>query len=375
MTITLTQVTPDSTFHGIIESEAYGITILSPAQGRTQCRILYVDNYGGKKVWERIKKGDMPPQHVRGCLDLVRLGHEVALAEPIPDFYLYRRPLPHDLRLYRIIREWLGSDGVLFCGHNVLFWLLLLRKLRVISCRIVSNLWAREPLNFARFHSGILGLTRAGYEQARLLAPKLKVAPLGWGADLSVYPQLPYNPEIFFSCGIALRDFKTLSLAAAKTRHALHIVCPGEVPGVTWPANVTAINSGKGWNFEAKRLTYAELLQKYYARSAASLIILTQDDAQYTAIGFTEIVEAMAMARPIILTRTGALPTEIDVEKHGIGIFVSPNDPASLAAAIDHIASNPRDGEAMGRNARRLAETYYNTARYGRALHDFFAML
>ena len=56
------------------------------------------------------------------------------------------------------------------------------------------------------------------------------------------------------------------------------------------------------------------------------LIILKNDPTQYTAVGFTELLEVMAMARPVILTRTGALPTEIDVEKAGCGLHVPPED-------------------------------------------------
>ena len=303
------------------------------------------------------------------------MGYEVALAEPIPDFYFNRRALPHDLRMLKLVREWLGPDGVIFCGHNVLYWLLFLKKLRLLKCKIVSNLWAREPLNLAKAHSGIIGLTRAGADHARKLAPNVPVAPLGWGADLTVYPELPYRPEAFFSCGIALRDFKTLSLAAARCKQKIEVVCPGMPEGVTWPSNVTAIDSGKGWNFEKKRLTYDELLHKYYARSACSLIILKRDDAQYTAVGFTEIIEVLAMARPIIMTNTGALPTEINVEKEGCGILVPPDDPEALAKAIEEVGNDPQKAEAMGKKGRQLAERYYNIERYAADLHAFFESL
>jgi glycosyltransferase involved in cell wall biosynthesis len=366
------QPKPKSLLDGIVESRREGLVVLSPANKRPFRRIIYLDNYGGASMWEKIKTGDMPPHHLRGCLELVRMGYEVALAEPLPDFYFNRRALPHDLRLLGLVRNWLGPNGIVFCGHNVLYWLLLLRKLGLIRCHIVSNLWAREPLNLASAHSGILGLTRAGAEQARKLAPKVPVAPLGWGADLSVYPKLPYRPEAFFSCGIALRDFKTLSLAAARCRQSIKVLCPGAVEGVTWPANVNVIDSGKGWNFQEKRISYDQLLHKYYARSAGSLIILKKDPAEYTAIGFTEIIEVLAMARPVIMTRTGALPTEIDVEKAGCGILVPPEDPGALAEAIEALGNDPKRAEAMGQRGRELAESYYNIERYAADLHKFF---
>lgn len=371
----LTEPAAQSVTRGIIERNEYGLVVLSPADKRPFRRLIYVDSYGGASMWEKIKKGDMPPHHLRGCLELARMGYEVLLAEPLPDFYLRRNPFPHDLQLLKIVRNWLGPEGVIFCGHNVLYWLLFLRKLGLIRCHIVSNLWAREPLNLARAHSGIIGLTRAGAEHARKLAPKVKVAPLGWGADLSVFPRFPYRPEAFFSCGIALRDFKTLSMAAARCHQSIEVLCPGTMNGVSWPRNVKVIDGGKGWNFENKKVSYQELLHKHYARSAGSLIILKKDSAEYTAVGFTEIIEVLAMARPVIMTRTGALPTEIDVEKEGCGILVPPEDPGALAQAIDKLGKNPEQAEAMGLKAREIAERYYNIERYARDLHKFFESL
>src|SRR4029450_9300026 len=122
-----------------------------------------------------------------------------------------RAPLPHDLRLLRHVHSWLREEAIVYCGHNVLYWLPCLRQLRAIGTAVVSLLFAREPLKFAHGHSGIVGLTKAGAEQAARLAPGVRVANLAWAADLSVYPRLPYRPECFFACGIAARDFNTMS--------------------------------------------------------------------------------------------------------------------------------------------------------------------
>src|SRR6267142_1512600 len=140
---------------GIVEREEEGMIVLSPAQGRPSRRVLHVNSYGGRDVWERIKQGLLPGHQLLGCLELVRKGYEIALAEPIPDFYFYRKPLPHDLRLLRMVRKWLGKDGIIFCGHNVLYWIPLLKKLGAIKSPLVSLLYAREPLDLASAHTGI----------------------------------------------------------------------------------------------------------------------------------------------------------------------------------------------------------------------------
>lgn len=363
---------------GIIESREQGLVVLSPAHKRSFRRVIYVDTYGGGAIWEKIKKGLVPSHHLRGCLQLVRMGYEVALAEPLDNFYFsYRRiPLPHDLKFFQMVRSWLGPEGIIFCGHNVLYWIPLLRVLGALRCRVVSNLWAREDLNFSRSHSGIIALTQAAAEQARKLAPNVKVAHLGWGADLTAFPRLEYNPEAFLSCGITLRDFHTLSNAAARCSHSLRVICPGLSEALTWSSNVQLIDGGRGWNADdSKKLTFQQLLHEYYARSAGSLIIVKKDPTQSGAIGCTELLEVLAMARPVILTRTGALPTEIDVEKAGCGLFVPPEDPGALAEAIEAIGNDPKRAEAMGQKGRELVERYYNIERFANDLHKFFESL
>src|SRR5205085_1314576 len=76
--------------------------------------------------------------------------------------------------------------------------------------RIVSLLFARETLDFSEAHAGIIALTPAAADEASKLAPKTRIAHLGWGVDLKTFPSLPYNPKWILHCGIAGRDFHVL---------------------------------------------------------------------------------------------------------------------------------------------------------------------
>jgi glycosyltransferase involved in cell wall biosynthesis len=360
----------------IAESKQDGLVVLSPSNKRPFRRILYVDGYGGASMWEKIKRGEVPPHHLRGCLELVRMGYEVALAEPLPDVNLRRRPVPHDLRLLKMVRSWLKRDDIVYCGHNLLFWLPLLNALGMLRRPIVSQLFGREDLPVSRGHNGIIALTPAGAEEGKRLAPSAKVVHLGWGMDLSMLPKLPYCPEAFFSCGITLRDHRTISLAAARCRQRIEVICAGVGGDINWPANVTVTDGGRGWNVQDKKVSYNHLLYKHYARSTGSLIILQNHRyVEQTVPGFTELIEVMAMARPVIITRTRALADEIDVESAGWGLFVPMEDPGALSEAIDFLGDNPSQAEEMGRRGRRLAERHYNMERYARDLHKFFESL
>jgi glycosyltransferase involved in cell wall biosynthesis len=361
---------------GIVEREEHGMIVLSPAQARPFRRILHVNSYGGHYIWNRVKEGILPGHQLLGCIELARMGYEVVLAEPIQDFYFHRNPFPHDLRLLGMVRSWLRPDDILFCGHNVLYWLPFLRRFGAVRCHIVSLLYAREPLNQSRAHTGVIGLTRAGAEQAGKLAPQAKVANLGWGVDLNFFPRLSYNSEWFFSCGIANRDFRTLAAAAAKSSQPTRVISPGSLNGIEWPANVRLVDGGRGWLIDkTKAITPRDVVSDYFPYSAGTLIIMNNDPTEYTANGFTNLMEAMAMAQPVIMTRTGAVPGEIDIEKEGCGMFVPPENAEALAEAINFLGDNPDQAEAMGRKGRELVERYYNIERYARDLHRFFETL
>lgn len=360
---------------GISEEKYRGIVVLSPTDRPVTRRVLYVNCYGGASVWDRVKRGEIPPHHLWGCLELVRKGYQVALAEPVGDFYFRKKPLPHDLLCVRLIKDWLGKEGIVYSGHNTLYWIPFLKALRLLNCRVVSLLYAREPLNFAKTHTGIIALNPAAADQAKKLAPHAKVVHLGWGADLGFFPRLAYQPESFLSCGITHRDHRTLSRAAELAKVPIRVICPEAPANVEWPENVQLVCAGAGINTENKTVTYQELLCDHYARSTASLIILRKDTREFTAVGFTNLIEAMAMARPVILTKTGAVPSGIDVEAEGCGLFVPPEDPERLAEAMRYLADNPEKSRAMGEAGRRLCESHYNIERYARELDAFFATI
>jgi glycosyltransferase involved in cell wall biosynthesis len=362
-------------FAGVAESLEQGLVLLSPKGRSARRRILYVNSYGGADVWEQIKNGLLPGHHLWGCIELAQMGYEVLLAEPLPHFNYRRGPIPHDLRLLNLVKEWLSADGILYSGHTLLYWLPLLKQARLLKRKVVSLMYAREELDWARAHCGIIAMTPAAEEKAKQLSPRTKVARLPWGVDLDFFPRLPYDPQTFLSCGITNRDHRTLCAAAKICKLPIRLICPGHSAELDWPSNVDVVDSGRGWNFQKKKVAYDQLLTDFYARATASIVVLKNDPTEDTANGFTNLLETMAMGRPVIFTRTGAVPGELDVKASGIGLHVPADNPPALAEAIKHLAEDPVRAQAMGDAGRQLCRTRYSMENYAQGLHRFFETL
>ena len=74
-----------------------------------------------------------------------------------------------------------------------------------------------------------------------------------------------------------------------------------------------------------------------------------------------KLIDAMAMARPIVATSVSMIPEILD----GCGVVIPPGDPGALAKAIDGLLGDPGAAEELGRRARQrcIAEYSFTSAR------------
>ena len=118
-----------------------------------------------------------------------------------------------------------------------------------------------------------------------------------------------------------------------------------------------------------------ELTQVLYRFANVVLLTLLPDPNMREAVGYTNLLEAMAMGRPVIKTRTGAIDEDINVEQLGIGLYVDPRNEVSLKRAVTELFYAPEHAMELGKKGRQLAEQYYNMERFGGDLHNFFESL
>jgi glycosyltransferase involved in cell wall biosynthesis len=102
-------------------------------------------------------------------------------------------------------------------------------------------------------------------------------------------------------------------------------------------------------NVEVRRLGFVELRQLY---ADASVVVVPLIESDFQA-GITTILEAMAMGKPIVCTRSrGQTDTLVDGEN---ALYVDPGDAGAMRDAIVRLLDDGALAERLGRAARQWA--------------------
>jgi glycosyltransferase involved in cell wall biosynthesis len=198
----------------------------------------------------------------------------------------------------------------------------------------------------------------------RIGFPRERVYLIRHYVDQLFYSPRPMEEDMICAVGAEMRDYPTLleAIRGAGVRCHIatdHVRVPGRlrllsdrrIPiGNICVSSDTHITSG--------RMSLIEL-RNLYARSKFVVVPLQASD---TDNGVTVILEAMAMGKPVICSRTRG---QVDVIQEGVtGIYVPIGDAAALRAAILSLWTEPRRAEQMGRDARAYVEKHHTLERF-----------
>jgi glycosyltransferase involved in cell wall biosynthesis len=98
-------------------------------------------------------------------------------------------------------------------------------------------------------------------------------------------------------------------------------------------------------------------------RSAAVIAIPIADPERLT--GLTELNDALALGKPVVMTRTPHLPFDLDAT--GVGITVGLGDEQGWVSALNTLA-DADFRQQMGARARRFADEEFNYEIFSREL-------
>ena len=108
-------------------------------------------------------------------------------------------------------------------------------------------------------------------------------------------------------------------------------------------------------------------LREWYAQCIAVCIPLSGDAGD--TCGYTNLLEAMAMRKPVIMTQSGCL--HINPEMGGFGIQLKPRDAQGWANAMNHLHQDHEKALEMGNRGREIVERDFTIERFNQNVLGF----
>jgi glycosyltransferase involved in cell wall biosynthesis len=166
---------------------------------------------------------------------------------------------------------------------------------------------------------------------------------------------------VICSVGLEFRDYPTLMTAVRGLN--VQVVIAAASP---WSKRAdTTLGQEIPENVHIQRFTQFQLRHLY---ALSQFMVMPLYEVAFQA-GVTAILESMAMARPVICSRTTG---QTDVIRHGEnGLYVPPGDAGALRAAIQQWLEQPAELQRLGANARRCIEEEMSLAAYVERLNRY----
>jgi glycosyltransferase involved in cell wall biosynthesis len=253
-------------------------------------------------------------------------------------------------------------DAVISWAENLGMPFALLLRLtggRTPHVAIYSWISRGKKPAFLRFvHPNIDRLLLMSSVQHRFAVETLKIPErrtplLCWPVDTNFWHPMDGTADMICSVGREMRDFGTMIEAL----RGLNIPCHIAAWAAPWKKDPWVADLEKQCPLPdgltiGKKL-YSEL-RELYARSLFMVMPLLPTD---TDNGSTSILEAMAMGKPVICSRT---PGQVDTVRDGeTGLYVPPGDARALREAILALWNDPERAKSMGRTARAYVERHH----------------
>jgi glycosyltransferase involved in cell wall biosynthesis len=338
---------------------------------RDRTRVLFANNYDMARARAGWRAGTYPAHHLYGT---AQLG---------PEFDVVDLPFSSDDRLARatrLTRRKLGDVGQQLAaassrGPGAVVYGAAAQELRSLIALRAARLFAKPIV--AVFHSApwtgpSRGLALRGVDRAIALCEHTRrgliesgVAPeritvLGWGADLEFpgfAPRKPAAPDApVVATGKTERDMRTLLEALRATglsarvygdRDALGRACP-----IPPQVSVRPVSSNDASSAPMK---YDDAVMADLRSAAVVAIPLASTDR---LSGLTEVVDALACGRPMILTRAPYF--DFDIEQIGCGWWVEPGDVRGWSERLTAAMADRERLDRMGRAGRAWAQANLN---------------
>ncbi len=319
------------------------------------------------------EEGTYPSQYLFGAVALEEAGHEVSYAQPgdgrlRPLLDALTRRVGHligdlasQISSLRRARE---ADVLFGAADEVLSGSALLRSLGVLRTPVAA-VFHHPPSR-----SWIGRRAARGYDLVFTLSSESRNALIGLGRDpertilICWGPQVDFGPyaqplghDYVLSCGKSARDLDTLASAAVLADVPALIYAPR---GWAAPANARALRV----RHFPEMPPYAKVMEEM-ANASVVAIPLRSTDRMY---GLSELNDAMALGKPVVMTRTPHL--DLDLDRLGCGHLMEVGDVEGWRSVLTRLHNDPELRRAMGQKARDFAEREWNAVVCARQIVD-----
>ncbi len=285
-------------------------------------------------------------------LQIFNLQQQINLLKKSKDYDLIYAPFIADIFILALLKTLgLYKKPIFALGldTHIPFKNSFLKRLREKALRII----------YKNGVDSLLFFNESIYQKNKEYGPLSKYDTFAeWGADLDFFSNYikkqtqPPTLDFIYSTGGTGRDFNTLIKAFNDIDFNLKVTTKrdeGLKENIT--PNILIDNSVK------PGLHSVGLIRKEYYNSLAVAISL-QKTGHLWPVGITVIMEALAMAKPIISTVNDMYP--FDLEKEKIGFYVDYYDVQGWKDRVNYIIDNPDEAREMGERGRYLCEKKYN---------------
>jgi glycosyltransferase involved in cell wall biosynthesis len=205
---------------------------------------------------------------------------------------------------------------------------------------------------------------QARFVTEQLAFPARSVALVSFMVDtefFSIERTISQPEHMICSAGLELRDYPTLM--AAVDGLDVRVVIAAASP---WSKRTTSTERAETVppNVEVCSLGFTDLRQLY---ADARFVVMPLYETDFQA-GITTILEAMAMGRTVVCSRTEG---QTDVITDGrTGVYVPPGDVAALRSTIERLLGDEEATARIGAEARRFVVERSDVTRYAARLAD-----
>ena len=316
-------------------------------------------NYSLAGIREDCREGRMPMHHLWGLEALEEAGIDVAvLGSPqylwldlVTSITRHRfGDLNREMTLASASRQ-SRADVVVCAETSFAKGLGLLRRLRILRTPLVGVLHPYAPQQrWVRYCLGgfdhMICLTRQTERDARPWFPNDRLSRAGMGPDIGWPGYQSRDLGRVVSTGRTHRDLRLLADASEQARVPLTLHDPPHLP----PSANRADKS---------KAPYGEVMRDL-CEAAVVAIPLSRTDGCF---GITELNDALALGKPILMTRNANI--DVDIEQIGCGRWVDPGDLSGWTDGLRELMSDPHLRHSMGERGREYAQREWNHRSFG----------